>query len=199
MAGLTEAKSRTQSTGDRSELQISPRKARINVSVRHLAVLPGNAVGRGDLVAETVVFVRQALGLLLQGLNVAVLGGKLSLEAANLARITSIVETSSALALVNLGVTLHAPVLLLETEDVKDHAVGAIEDEGKKEGEAAEVHIALRVKLAGLDLHTLGSTNGRDAVQVSIWGICTSQKKQGLAYPALAAPLAAVASSSCTR
>jgi len=171
------------------ELQISPRRAQIDVAVRRLPVLLGSAVGRGDLIAKTVVLVRQALGLLLQSLNIAVPGGKLSLETANLAHFTSVIEASSTLALVNLGVTLHAPVLLLETEDVKDHAVGAVEDERKEKGEATEVHVALRVKLAGLDLHTLWSANGRDTVQVSMWVVCTSQKKQEVSLPSIGGAL----------
>ncbi len=40
------------------------------------------------------------------------------------------------------------------------HHVGAVEDEGKEEGEATEVHVALGIELAGLNLHALVSENG---------------------------------------
>lgn len=40
------------------------------------------------------------------------------------------------------------------------HHVGAVEDQRKEERKTAEVHVALGVELAGLDLHALVSENG---------------------------------------
>lgn len=143
----------------RRSFHISPQETRLQ-STSALSVLLGDAVSGGDLVTETVVLVGEALGLLLESLNVAVLGGKLFLQTTNLSGTTGVVESTGALALVDGRVTLHASVLLLKTENVEDHGVGAVEDEGEEESETTEVHVALRVELAGLDLHTLGTTNG---------------------------------------
>ena len=49
---------------------------------------------------------------------------------------------------------LKSVVDILKTKLIKYHDVGAVEDEGQKEGEAAEVHVSLRVELACLDLCT---------------------------------------------
>ena len=46
---------------------------------------------------------------------------------------------------------------LFETEGLKDEDVGAVEDQGQEEGEAAEVHVALGVEFAGLDFHAAGA------------------------------------------
>lgn len=48
--------------------------------------------------------------------------------------------------------------LLLKAENIEDHDVGTVEDERQEQGEAAEIHVALRVELAGLNLHTLNAT-----------------------------------------
>lgn len=39
------------------------------------------------------------------------------------------------------------------------HEVGAVENKRQEQREAAEVHVALRVELAGLNFHTLMSEN----------------------------------------
>ena len=124
-----------------------------------LSVLLGDAVLSADLVAEPVVLVAKTLALLLERLKLAVLLPQSLLELRDLSKLTGITETR--LALLALGVaggkTL---VLLLETQDLEDHGVGAVKDEGKEEGEAAKVHVALRVELAGLDLHAFAAGNG---------------------------------------
>lgn len=123
----------------------------------NLSVLLGSAVRvASNLVTKTVVLGRETLSLLLESLNVTVLGSKLLLQAADLA---------NALGLVELGVlrsvgALQLSVLKLETEDVKDHTVGAVEDQREEEGEATEVHVALGVELASLDLHAFDTANG---------------------------------------
>ena len=40
------------------------------------------------------------------------------------------------------------------------HHVGTVEDQGQEERETTEVHVALGIELAGLDLHALVSENG---------------------------------------
>jgi hypothetical protein len=105
-----------------------------------------------DLVTHAVVLALHALDLLLQVLHVAILAGKLLLESANLTGTTNVLERLSAL---NLGVTLEGLDLLLQAENIEDHDVGAVQDEGEEQGKTAEVHVTLRVELAGLDLHAL--------------------------------------------
>lgn len=124
-----------------------------------LPVLLRDAVGGADLVAKSVVLVGETLALLLQSLELAVLLPQCLLELRNLAELAGLAKTR--LALLALGVTTSkALVLLLETEDFEDHGVGAVEDERQEECEAAKVHVALRVELAGLDLHTLAAGDG---------------------------------------
>lgn len=66
-----------------------------------------------------------------------------------------------------LGVTFVFLDLLLETEGVEDQGVGAVEDEGKEQREATEVHVALRVEFAGLDFHALGAGGGGTVLAVN--------------------------------
>ena len=120
----------------------------------HLPVLLWCVVGRGLLVAKTIVLLRETLALLLESLDVAVTALNLFLQATNLTDVTSLVETSTLDAL-GAGLSLHGLVLLLETENVENKDVGAVEDERQEEGETAEVQVTLGVELAGLDLHTL--------------------------------------------
>lgn len=108
----------------------------------------------GDLVAHAVVLLLHLLDLLLQVLHVTVLGSELVLELANLTGATDILERRALLACLSLVVL----ELLLEAEGVENHNVGAVEDEGEEQGKSAQVHVALRVELAGLDLHALDAT-----------------------------------------
>jgi len=123
------------------------------------SVLLGDAVGGADLVTESVVLVGKTLALLLQRLKLTVLLPQSLLELRNLAKLTSIAKTR--LALLALGVASgEALVLLLKAQNFEDHGVGAVEDEGEEESEAAQVHVALRVELAGLNLHALATGDG---------------------------------------
>lgn len=100
----------------------------------------------------------QLLTLLLQGLEVLLLLGKLILEGGKLTRLASHGEFLALLGvLVGALVGLEA---VLETHDLHDHDVGAVEDEGEEEGEAAEVHVALGVELAGLDFEAFVAHDG---------------------------------------
>ena len=110
----------------------------------------------GDLVAHAVVLLLHLLDLLLQVLHVTVLGSELVLELANLTGATDILERRALLACLSLVVL----ELLLEAEGVENHNVGAVEDEGEEQGKSAQVHVALRVELAGLDLHAFAAGNG---------------------------------------
>lgn len=119
-------------------------------------LLGGDIRGARDLVTKTVVLGGETLSLLLKSLNVTVLGSKLLLQTADLANAAGLVELG---VLGSIG-TLHLSVLKLETEHLEDHGVGAVEDQREEEGEAAEVHVALRVELASLDLHAFDTANG---------------------------------------
>lgn len=124
-----------------------------------LPVLLRRAISSSELITELVVLRAKTLALLLQGCKIIVSLLQLALEAANLAGIASITKSRSCLAL--LGVlTLVTLDLLLKAQNVKDHGVGAVQDEREKECEAAEVHVALRVELAGLNLHALTTGDG---------------------------------------
>lgn len=135
-------------------------------------VLLRDVVAGADLVAEAVVLIAEALALLLESLDVTLTLGELFLQLGDLAELTSLAETG--LALLALGVAAsEALVLLLEAQDVEDHGVGAVEDEGEEEGEATEVHVALRVELAGLDFHALAASDGTLwllALVMRLWG-----------------------------
>lgn len=96
--------------------------------------------------------------LLLEGLEILGLLLELLPDAGEL---TGLSGNSELLAL--LGVLVGSLVgleLVLETHDLDDHDVGAVENKREEEGEAAKVHVALRVKLAGLDLKTLVAHDG---------------------------------------
>jgi hypothetical protein len=115
----------------------------------------GDHLLAADLVAHAVVLGLHALDLLLQVLHVAVFAGELLLERTDLASTTHILE---GLCTLYAGVALDGLDFLLEAENIENHDVGAVEDEGQEQGEAAEVHVALRVELAGLNLHAFDTT-----------------------------------------
>ena len=134
------------------------------------SVLLGDAVLGADLVTESVVLIGKTLALLLHGLKLAVLLPQSLLELRNLAKLTSIAETR--LALLALGVAgSEALVLLFKTQNFENHGVGAVEDERKEEGEAAQIHVALRVELAGLDLHAFAAGDGAVILSVDCYAI----------------------------
>jgi hypothetical protein len=149
------------SDGLLSEIQ-SPKQC--NFLQRLLLVLI--ALGGGDLIAELVVLSGQALTLLLEGLNIAVLGLKLLSQSANLANGAGLCETSGVLA-ASLLVTLEELDTVLKTEDIENHSVSAVEDQREEQGEATQVHVALGVELAGLNLHAVSAEVGSSAVEIS--------------------------------
>ena len=106
-----------------------------------------------------MVLAGQSLGLLLQGLKITVLGGEFFLQTTDLAKVTGLRKTSGVLA-ASLLVALEVFDLVLETEEVENHGVGTVEDQGQEEGETAEVHVALGVELPGLHFHTVRSKGG---------------------------------------
>jgi len=112
-----------------------------------------------EVVTHPVVLLAEPVGLLLQHIDVAIPLLQLILQTADLSDITSIGELLLRLVASKL-VAVEALDLLLQTQDVQDHGVGAVEDEGEEEGEAAEVHVALGVEFAGLDLHPLAASRG---------------------------------------
>lgn len=80
----------------------------------------------GHLVAHAVVLFLHTLNLLLQILHVAVLGCELVLELSNLASATNVLERG---ALLPFGLAFECFELLLEAESVKDHDIGAVQNE----------------------------------------------------------------------
>jgi len=135
-----------------------------------LPVLLGDAVLGADLVTEPVVLVAKTLALLLERLKLAVLLPQSLLELGNLTELTSIAETGLALLALRVAGS-KTLVLLLKTQDFEDHGVGAVEDEGEEESEAAKVHVALGVELAGLDLHAFAAGNGAVILLVDCYWI----------------------------
>lgn len=126
----------------------------------HLFVLAatGGGLGSSVLLGQVVILLLEALRLLLEGGNIAVLGLKLAAQSSDLTSLTGLSELGALLG-VAVG-TLVLLDLLLQTEDVEDHDVGAVEDEGEEQGEAAKVHVALRVELACLDFEALVAHDG---------------------------------------
>ena len=106
-----------------------------------------------------MVLAGQALALLLEGLNVTVLGLDDFLKTANLADIASLGDAGRVLA-ASLLVAVEKTDAVLETENLEDHGVGAVENQGEEKSETTQVHVALRVELAGLDLHAVGAEVG---------------------------------------
>jgi len=120
-----------------------------------LLTLARSSTRASDLIAHAVVLALHALHLLLEVLHVAVFGSELFLESTNFTSTANVLER---LATLDIWVALHGLDLLLEAENIKDHDVGSVQDEGEEESEAAQVHVALRVELAGLYLHALDAT-----------------------------------------
>lgn len=112
-----------------------------------------------DPIAQAVVLAGQALALLLESLDIAVLGLNDFLETADLADGASLGDAGRVLA-TSLLVTIEETNAVLKTEGLKNHGVGAVENEGEEESESTQVHVALRVELAGLDLHAVGTEVG---------------------------------------
>ena len=104
------------------------------------------------LVTELAILPAQALTLLLEVLQIAVLLSQLILQFGNLTGTTGLVELVGLLAF-GLGIAFVIFDLLFKPECVQDHGIGSVEDEREEEGETAEVHVALGVKFAGLHFH----------------------------------------------
>ena len=126
---------------------------------RDLPILPRCAVRVlcAELIPKIVILTTQSLTLLLERLQVPILLGQLILQLGDLTETTGLVELLRLLAL-GFGVTFVALDLLLKLERLEYHGVGAVEDQRKEQGEAAEVHVALGVEFTGLYLHTFGAT-----------------------------------------
>jgi hypothetical protein len=123
------------------------------------------------LVAQVPVFLLQPLALLLHGLQIAILALELLLQAADLAdaaglrQLRGVLPAGALVALVLLD-------LLLEAQELQDVDVRAVEDQAEEEREAAEVHVALGVELAGLDFHALGAEGGRSTAWIGLISTC---------------------------
>ena len=108
------------------------------------------------LITQISIFAAEALTLLLERLNISILLRQLVLQLSNLSSTTCLSKLVGVLA-GSLGVTFITLDFLFQTERVQDHHIGAIEDEGEEEGEAAKVHVALGVEFAGLHFHAAGA------------------------------------------
>jgi hypothetical protein len=128
--------------------------------VHFLDALPAltGLLGSSVLVAELIVALVKLLTLLLEGLEVLLLDLKLLSETGELTGLAGGSELLGLLGVV-LGTLVRAD-LVLETHHLDDHDVGTVKDERQEEGEAAKVHVALRVELAGLDFETLVTHDG---------------------------------------
>lgn len=125
-----------------------------------LFILAGASGGLGGsvLLGQLVVLLLEALRLLLEGGDIAVLLIELAAEGADLASLAGLGQLGAL-----LGVAVGALILLellLKAKDIEDHHVRAVEDEREEQGEAAEVHVALRVELARLDFEALMAHDG---------------------------------------
>lgn len=111
------------------------------------------------LIAQATILITQALTLLLQNLNILIALAELLLQRGDFAQLTRLAELLVRLI---VGGLLAAQGLDFgfQTQRVEDERVGAVQDEGEEEGEAAEVHVALGVELAGLDFHAFGAGDG---------------------------------------
>lgn len=148
------------------------------------------------LVAELAVGLVELLGLLLEVLEILVLLLELLLESSKLAGLAG---DSQFLALLGvLGGALVGLKLVLQAHDFKDHDVGAVENQGKEQCEAAEVHVALRVKLAGLDFESLGSHDSGSAIDVVRKEALFDGFQGDTHFPLMPCSCAAI-TSSCTR
>lgn len=129
----------------------------------------------GNLVTQTVVFAGKTLTLLLQGLNVTVLRIELLLQTSDLAGVSSLGKAGRILS-TSLLVALEDLDLVFKAKNLKDHGVGAVEDKRQEKGEAAEVHVTLRVELPGLDFHAV-SAEGSRSIGKKYGQICLVHKK----------------------
>lgn len=105
------------------------------------------------LLAQIVIFAREALSLLFQGLDIDIALLDLLLEAGNLAGLSG-----DGKLLTFLGLLVSALILLdllFEAQHIQDHCVGSVQDQRQEQCEAAEIHVSLAVELAGLDFESL--------------------------------------------
>ena len=116
--------------------------------------------------AQLVIFSLQTLGLALHGFQLLVFLLELLLEFTNL---VCAVTSGKLLSFLSAGlrVSLVHLDLLFQTEDIEDHAIGAIKNQGEEQSESGQVHVALRVEFASLDLHTVGTDGSCPPVIVS--------------------------------
>src|SRR4051812_8304268 len=109
----------------------------------------GAFLRRAVLLAQLVVLAVKPSGLLLERLNVLVLLLQLLLQLRNF---TNVTRLGQLLAL--LGVLVRTFILLdllLQSQNLEDHNVRAVEDQRQEKRKAAEVHVSLAVKLARLN------------------------------------------------
>lgn len=92
-----------------------------------LSVLLGSLVGLGELVTQVVILTLQTFSLLLESLDVTVLGFEFILKTSDFTNAASFCDTSGVLA-AGLLVTLEKLDAVLETEDFDNHDIGTVED-----------------------------------------------------------------------
>ena len=126
--------------------------------IHHLSILLRRRIGilLAELIPQIPILATESLTLFLQRLDIPLLLRQLVLQFANLARVAGLGEFVGFLAR-GFGVAFVAFDFFFEAEGVEYHDVGAVQDEGEEEGEAAEVHVALGVEFAGLDFHAAGA------------------------------------------
>ena len=118
-----------------------------------------------ELIAQALILIAQPLTLLLQHLDILIALAELLLQLRHLAQMARLSELLVRLVVGRL-LTPQGLDLGFQAQGVEDEGVGAVKDEGEEEGEAAEVHVALGVEFASLDLHAFGAGDGAADGQV---------------------------------
>jgi hypothetical protein len=97
-----------------------------------------------------------------QGVELLLLSGKVIPQSANFTSVSGIFQFLALLS-TSLRVALVFVDLLFQAENFKDHGVGTVENQGEEKSETTEIHVTLRVKLSGLNFHTLVADDCRSA------------------------------------
>lgn len=124
----------------------------------------------------------QLLALLLEVLEILLLLLQFLAQGTNLSGLACGSELSTLLGIV--AGTLVSSETVLKAHGLDDHDVSAVEDEGEEEGEAAEVHVTLRVELASLDFETF-VTEDSGTVRKQWLELCCSLLRYDVYSPSL--------------
>lgn len=120
-------------------------------------ILLRRSILRRHLIPQLMVLPLQAFDLLLQHRHIPILGLELLLQPRHLVLVSTLGNL--------LPQQLH---FILQAQHLEYHDVRTVQDQRQEQREAAQVHVALGVEAAGLDLHALGAEGGGgSAIDVS--------------------------------